>query len=432
MKLLIEFTLFFLVVFNAFLINKRDFRLALVSSLFYLFISDYLLYKVGYGLGELSVGKLYIELVFILLLVFFLNTLMKQHFKLDIVNSPYVLLLPLSLTFFAIGAFNNGIVQAVNGWRSIFLFVFFSWLIFIGLNSAERKVLFKVFLKTLVLICVLNSLYSIYEYLNFDGSYSNIWRYNLLLEAKVAQDSSFNERFLQYQLVRGESLRASGFFVSALASSFFTAFVAILITNVIVNTKFSYLHVVYVGILILLLLSMYFSQVRTSIVLYIFALTFSFSSKFKRLSPSLFLVYIFTLPLIFFVLAILNQSSLDASSAGRILQYNYLFSNFSILGQGLGGNVGKFDSFYIYTYADLGLGAVLLLLFFYSLYKKIPVSYGQSSRYERDGMPILQSAFIAFFPVLSVQHVAGSLYYFSVLFLLAALVMDNKEYIKNR
>ena len=148
--------------------------------------------------------------------------------------------------------------------------------------------------------------------------------------------------------------------------------------------------------------------------------------KGKSFSNRAFFIYVLIVPVIIFLVGVLSQSILDASSAGRILQYQYLMSNLSILGEGLGANVGKFDSFYIYSFVDLGLMACALLGLFISWFKYFPLRKGRYFTLESKGYPMLQMSYVIFFPVLAVQHVASSLYYFSIVLFASLICKANK------
>lgn len=70
------------------------------------------------------------------------------------------------------------------------------------------------------------------------------------------------------------------------------------------------------------------------------------------------------IPAFILSLGVYFETYLDASSAGRIVQYKFLIDDFTFMGSGLGANISKFDSFYIYMLLDLGIGFFYLLLDF--------------------------------------------------------------------
>lgn len=419
--------LFFLCMFclNFYLIGRGKLTFLIVSSVIYLFISDYVFYILGYGIGEFSIGKLYIELLFISLFLFFIIELSFNNLKLNPSDLKMLLFLVFSLVLLAYGAFLNGVMNAVNGWRSIFLYIFLSWLTV--RNIYDPDALIRTFLVTITAVAFINSIFSIYEYYTFSGDYTSVWRYDLLLEAKTIKNSEFDEHFLQYQLVRGEKLRSSGFFVSALSSGFFTALAAIILTNSIINNKLGIKSIMLVFLLLCFLVSMYTSQVRTAYIIYFLAIIIALFFKNKKFHLKYFYLYVLGIPVFILLAGIVMQSSLDASSAGRILQYKFLFENVSLLGQGLGANVGRFDSFYVYSFIELGFFAIILFLFFVSWFNFFPIRGAEHLNLESNGYPLLQAIFVTFFPVLAVQHIASSLYYFIITILVLLITKCAKK-----
>ncbi|MFT6842906.1 MAG: hypothetical protein ACJASR_001679 [Psychroserpens sp.] len=425
MKSAIEilFLLSFLVSFYT--LGRKSLSYILVSSIIYLLFSDYIFYKLGYKLGEISFGKLFIDINFLILFSFYALEFISGAGKVKKFDLLFLGSLFFSILLLIYGAANNGFVAAVNGWRSLYLFIFMGWLI--AFLSKQPNNLLKTTFNTVILVCLINSIYSIYEYVFFNGNYTDLWRYNLLLEAKQSNNADYIERFLQYQVMRGSELRSSGFFVSTLASGFFSALASILVTNRIINYKLNFSSICYGAILFLFLLSIYVSQVRTAFVIYFLALLLAYLSKFYRINKTCFVAYVFCLPFLVLTAGVIFKGSLDASSVGRIFQYQSLLNDFSVLGAGLGGHVGKFDSFYIYSFVDLGVFSILLFWLFIKYYDYLPISKFDYLTTEGKNIPIIQGAYLTFFPVLTVQHVASSLYYFSIIILVSLISKEHIE-----
>ena len=299
------------------------------------------------------------------------------------------------------------------------------WLI--ALFAEKPKDLIKTAIITITVICLLNSVYAVYEYFNFDGNFTKIWRYDLLLEAKLSNDADFQEHFMEYQLTRGGKLRSSGFFVSALASGFFTALASILVTNKLINDKLDSSSIWYGLILILFLISVYVSQVRTALVIYFLTLLFAYIASSYRIKKKQFVTYVFCVPLFILFAGLIFIDYLDPSSLSRVIQYQSLATDFSILGAGLGKHVGKFDSFYIYSVIDLGIFSIFLFWLFVKYFDFLPIKKSECLFLETKNIPIVQSAYLTFFPILAVQHVASSLYYFSIIMLVSFISREYKQ-----
>jgi hypothetical protein len=425
MKLGLEllFTLSFFISFYT--LGRKNLYYILISAIVYTFFADYIFYKAGYKIGEISIGKLFIDINFLILFSFFI---LQQSFgreKIGKFNFLFFLCLLFSLFLLIYGATVNGIVAAVNGWRSIFLFIFMGWLI--ALFTKRPIDLLRAAIVTIIIVCFINSIYSIYEYFTFDGNFTENWRYDLLLEAKLSNNADFKSHFMEYQLTRGSELRSSGFFASALASGYFTALASILVTNRIINYRLDLSSICYVIILFLFLVSMYVSQVRTAFIIYFLTLLFAYLLSSYRIKKIFFVIYVLCIPFLILFTGLIFVNYLDPSSLSRIMQYQSLATNFSLLGAGLGGHVGKFDSFYIYSIVDLGVFSILLLLLFIKYFEFLPISKSNFLSLETKKIPIIQSTYLTVFPVFAVQHVASSLYYLLIIMLISLISREYKN-----
>ena len=183
-------------------------------------------------------------------------------------------------------------------------------------------------------ISLFNGVYSIYEYVTFNGSYENIWRYQSLLSSKMEVNSDYNEAQLAYQMVRDDNLRAAGFLVSALIAAYIYGFIAIhLICNILIFKKSR--RVFLDGMLLVAyIVFSYITQVRTSFLMVGIALLFIYSLRLVKSGKAKQAVAIgasVSLVTGLFVFLSSNVGVKDASSLGRIDQYNTFFSNLTLL-----------------------------------------------------------------------------------------------------
>ena len=269
-----------------------------------------------------------------------------------------------------------------------------------------------------MILTLFNGVYSIYEYLTFNGNYENIWRYQSLLNSKMEVNSNYNEAQLAYQMVRDDNLRAAGFLVSALIAAYIYGFIAIhLICNILIFKKSK--RVFLDGMLLFAyIVFSYITQVRTSFLMVIIALLFIYSLKLVKSGKAKQALAIGASVLLvtgLFAFLSSNVGVKDASSLGRIAQYNTFFSNLTLLGGGLGSYPRSFDSFYIYSILELG---VFSLLLYFTLFRMSVSRKKPSLEQKRFGIYTLLQ-FSLFLFVCSFQHISGSMYYFLIVFLLS-------------
>ena len=370
--------------------------------IFYNAVNDYLFYTMGYLAGQGAIYKAFNELLLVGLFVFFFTVKFKQRdlkFSVDT-----LVILSVSVLCLMIGILNNGFSNAFTDWRDIFLYLIIL-LLFRDLGYL-RKLSLRNLENFLIVLALISTLFACYEYVNYDGNYASIWRYELLLQAKIQQSEDFLEHFVSYQLVRGNNLRASAFFVSALEFAFFLSVAAIFIVrrikeeNKINNTLFL------CGCLLLLLCGMYVSQVRTSMIVFFIFIAVMSLSYFMEVKKSFVKSLLYFFPTLVLIILVLFHNYLDTSTAGRYFQYlDVLTSSSSIIPQGLGTFRQKYDSYFLYLISNMGVFGVGILFFIFR---------GITKAIDRSDLTV--SILIMTVPfVMTMQHVAGTFYYIVIL-----------------
>ncbi|MDR8363978.1 hypothetical protein [Pseudomonas sp. JL3] len=406
--------------------NKKLFLSFYVT---YIFFYDYINYYLGLAFGaDVIVFKLGTE-------IFLLSALLKifLHGRMSVQAIKPLLACALLVAVAAIIGLNKGYnpKSIYIDFRSAHLPIIFSIVLIEA--GGIKGVKFEHVFKTVVLLTLFNGVYSIYEYMAFNGNYENIWRYQSLLNSKMEVNSDYNEAQLAYQMVRDDNLRAAGFLVSALIAAYIYGFIAIhLICNILVFKKSR--RVFLDGMLLVAyIVFSYITQVRTSFLMVGIALLFIYSLKLVKSGKAKQAVAIgasVSLVTGLFVFLSSNVGVKDASSLGRIAQYNTFFSDLTLLGGGLGSYPRSFDSFYIYSILELG---VFSLILYYTLFRMSVTRKNPSLEQKRFGIYTLLQ-FSLFLFVCSFQHISGSMYYFLIVFLLSYnhLSTERKEhYLKN-
>lgn len=414
MKFLFELLFLAVLLQNAVLISKKNYHFLVASLVFYLMFSDYILLRSGYDLGELSFAKIYVELVFVE--VFILSLIRNQGKFFD--QKRFIFLLLLSLLLLVVGATGNGVVPAVSAWRNLFLYILISEMI---VYDSKEKLPLNTFISALVFFTFANGVAAILQYVNYGGNIENTWRYELIQASWEHSNIKHHERFMNYQIEREGDLRASGYMSSALLFGFVAAFAVVMSFFKLHQAKTLALKAMWLAVGATLLVSVYVSQVRTAFFIVAFSIMYSkFSGSIKskeRLGVIVFLMA----PVVVIMGGYLFSAYMDQSVQGRVVQYNELFSGFSIFGDGLGANVGRFDSFYIYAIRDVGIFALAPILYLLYLVKNIEYPMAFPSTSSRKIFYTMVASVLTISSVMAVQHVAGSLFYFAVVFMLCSL-----------
>ena len=175
-------------------------------------------------------------------------------------------------------------------------------------------------------------LYGFYEYIVFDGTVSSIWRYEFLLQAKRELNPDFLDHKVLYQVLRDGSIRVASIFISALDWAFYLATFGILIFIMILKLRNFY----FIPLFIVILFSLYISQVRTGFILLSLAIAIYFliNSRIKIIRRLSF--YVPFIAIIGTFLIMLTGSSLnDTSTLGRLVQHFQLITEFTVFGSGM-------------------------------------------------------------------------------------------------
>ena len=425
---LLSLCLLIFCVFN--LVNKKITKPILIIISYYVF-EDYVSFFAGYRIGEISVWKLFLDILFVLLFIylfFIYLTKVNSQRKTTKREAAYYSFVLISIALIPVGFFNNGFVLSVTGWRAIFLPIFLAeGLLLISRNRNDIKGDMHRLISCIIIFAAINSAASIWQYIYYDGDYTSVWRFDLLLEAKLASNHNFLEHFMQYQIERGGKLRASGFMVSALAASYFCAFGALLtLYKLYAERQKNHVKLFFILIFLLLVGGVYVSQVRTSLIILILFPFINYAVNTVKFKTSAILTFITVMLIFVAVLGLVFQGGLEASALGRIDQYRILFTEVSFLGKGLGSYLSTFDSYYIHVFMVLGVFGILPNLYF--LTKVIKVTRVIREDGQNGHLKVSLVLSIIMFLVFFVQHTASSLYYFiSLLVLFGAASYNSKS-----
>ncbi|AMO66976.1 hypothetical protein [Zhongshania aliphaticivorans] len=412
MIFLIELVFLFLLAINLYFISRRKYSFTLFCVPLYLVFSDYLLFFSGYGLGEVSVAKIFVELVFVQV---FLCYLFRRGGRLT--GQGFVLFLFVASALLLVwGAGQNGFVSAVNGWRSIFLYIFLAEMI---VHDAGDKLSLNAFVNGIIFVCVANGLIAIYQYYSYDGNIESTWRYELIQASWEYSQIEWHERFMSYQLERDEKLRASGLMNSALLFGFVASLAFVLCVRGFLVFKSKGARFAFILAGGVLILSVHVSQVRTAIFVIVFSALYA--SYFDRIkSKAVFGVAAFLLaPIFILFVGYFFSALLDSSAQGRVLQYYDAISSVSLMGEGLGKYVGRFDSFYVYSFRELGVFSILPIWYLVRAISRVNYDvHRQMKKNDKRAFSLMMALILSLSSVMAVQHTAGSVFYFCIVFLL--------------
>lgn len=330
---------------------------------------------------------------------------------------PLLLALWLVLYGLAVGLMAQGTLSdELKAIRSIFTPLLFYYAIreTLTLNKKQFANIIRFYFMTGVVICAM----AIYQYVTFDGDYTNVWRYDPLLDAKLEQNEFFAERFMQYQIVRNDNLRSSGVFYSALEFSYFAGFFALLSFVYMIKEYRVGFRLMYFMLMVFLIGGCYVSGTRSSFLFLGFGSLMSLWVAITRFNSSEVLYGITALAcLTTFGFIALNPDVMDASVLGRLDQYRYLVNNYSLLGNGYSSKT--FDSFYIYLTNSVGVMAVA---FFIILHRTFNIGKTESQTPQTGTICAIffPAAGMAILYLMSFQFFAGSFIYKTYFILLAA------------
>ncbi|ATM74544.1 hypothetical protein CRN79_01205 [Serratia fonticola] len=393
--------------------NRTAVRSILIGVLVvYLFMYDYVNYYLGVISGtEIIIYKLGVEFILLsaLFKMFFSRKISRPSFKYLMIVSLIVLI---SAIFGLVGGATAKSVY--TDFRDIFSSIFLAILLVITSKNPEAEL--SVFIKVFFVMATINGVVAVHEYITYTGNYESLWRYQSLLDSKLRVNDSYNTGQLIYQIVRDDNLRASGFLISALIASYVYGFFLVKIICDIIILKKKNNMMFNIFYFLLYLLFSYVTMVRTGVLMVVIAfviiLIFKLisSDKLRKISAIIFSLSLVSL--LFLYLSSDFEFSKDASSQGRLLQYITFFNDFTPLGRGLGSYPGAFDSYYIYTLLELGIGAIIFIFVLISLATSVAKNDEAVSNQMNKRLRLCVLVQLAIFLfVCSFQHIAGSVYY---------------------
>lgn len=422
---MIQLLILFLSVATALLVFTKKYKLIPIYMLFvFLFTIDYANYylKIDSSLSGYLV-KMYTEILFVFTTLYFIASSLKSN-KTNKIAFYTLLFLVLTL---AIGINKNGALSAILDWKSSILPIALPLLLIYSKIVDSNTI--KKLMGFVCLLTLLNTTIALFQYSTFNGDPQSSWRYDFLVNARQNNETENEERFVTYQIVRNDKLRASGIFVSALQYSYLAAFSAFYIFLQILSVKKNkfVLYLGYSTLLLTFILGMLASQVRASFIIFLVAIaTYYTCTKRSPTGITLLTKRALTLILVNYsilllTLFIFGADSLDASAAGRAPQYLKAISEFSIIGAGLGKYRGQFDSDLVYGSLTLGLIFLFIPLLFVTMLRK---TSSKQALYSDENAYTVTLAFCIATSVATVslfQHLSGTvLYYVTWLLLIAS------------
>lgn len=412
---MIQFLILFLSIATASLVFTKKYKIIPLYMLFvFLFTLDYANYylRIDSSLSGYLV-KMYSEILLVFTAIYFIKSLTSNRTKKIVFYS---------LLFFAatliIGISKNGALNAILDWRSSILPIALPLLLIyskiINIKTAKKLIGF------VCLLTLLNTTIALYQYATFNGDPQSSWRYDFLVDARQNNETENEERFVSYQIVRNDNLRASGIFVSALQYSYlaaFSAFYIFLQMLAVKRNKFVF-YLGYSSLIFVFILGMLASQVRASLIILAVAIaTYLICTKRKPNGIQLLPKRALTLVLINYSILLLTlfvfgADTLDTSAVGRVPQYIKAISEFSIFGAGLGRYRGQFDSDLVYGSLTLG---VMFLFIPYLFVRTFNKAFSKPALYSDGNAHIVTLAFCIATSAATVslfQHISGSALYF--------------------
>lgn len=429
---MIQVIIFILSTMVAALVFSRKYKiLPIFALILFLFTIDYTNYyfNIDSSISGYLV-KIYIEILFVFASLKYVTRVAKGK-----KTKKYILsILLLAIAFLVIGMAKNGALNAILDWRTSILPVALAFLL-VHSNILDSRTTRRA-IEFFCVLTILNSILAIYQYNAFDGNAESSWRYNFLVEARQNNESNTEERFVNYQIVRDDKLRASGIFVSALQYSYIAAMAAfyLLLKLFLEQRKKLIIRAVYTAAFLVLFAGVIVSQVRASLIILAICIAafFFFVKRSKHTivfstKKSVALI-IFSYALILFVLFFFGGDALDDSAAGRVPQYLKAISEFTVLGAGLGKYKGQFDSYFVYGTMTFGIAFFIIPLIYARLFSS---AFSLAPRLPENEIIIIfafgisiSAAIISLF-----QHLSGSIYYYMtwILLVISAYSVKHKS-----
>jgi hypothetical protein len=268
-------------------------------------------------------------------------------------------ILVLSALGFAVGSTRSGLGEGIQQWRRYFVPILLAMLL--ASSGIAKRVSARTLMRLLLSIACLMSVYAIYENLTFSGDFTKLWYYDFVAQAKESINT--DARLLQYQFMRGDELRATGFFISAIEYSLFNA-LALTYAVISIYTTRGFSRRFYFSLISILLAGgEIVANVRIGWIVFAIAVLcaaqvhFFGTRSFRKLAIAPVVILLLS-----FALIVVNKADLDASSVGRLAQYASVPSAFRLEGYGLGAitNNGETykDSWYISVLMVFGIASI--------------------------------------------------------------------------
>jgi len=404
-------------------LNKQNILAS--SILLYLISYDFLFFNLEDIFNtKLFIFKTYFELIGLSMLTayfFYVTKFFKFHKTIVIV---------LGFVFFSIVysmILNKDIVAIVKDFRLFFLPIlislFFYYLKIFQLINIRRLIIFYIFISIMLI------LYGFYEYIVFDGTVDSIWRYEFLLQAKKDLNPDYLDHRVLYQVLRDGSIRVASIFISALDYSFYLATFGILIFIMILKLR----NIYFIPLFIIILFSLYISQVRTGFILLFLGIVIYFliNSKIKIIYLLSFCVPVIAIIGTFLVMLTGNSLN-DTSTLARLVQHYQLINEFTVFGSGMGKYAFSFDSLYIYVFLTYGVFSILFFYIQYWIINKLIIVNNNIRKINFNRYEIVLVQFMIVYHLVSLylfafQHTLGSPTFF-ILYFFSFIVLSKANY----
>jgi hypothetical protein len=268
-------------------------------------------------------------------------------------------ILVLSMLGFAVGAARSGLGEGIQQWRRYFVPILLALLL--ASSGVSQKTSPRTLIRLLLAISCTMAIVAIYENWTFSGDFTKLWYYDFVAQAKESINT--DAHLLQYQFMRGDELRSTGFFISAIEYSLFNAFALTYAIISIYTARNFPSRMGFMLISALLAWGEIVANVRIGWV--VCALALSSVAQIQAFRTRSFIklsILPLTVLVLSFALIIVNKADLDASSVGRLAQYASVPATFKLQGYGLGAitNDGETykDSWYISVLMVYGIAAI--------------------------------------------------------------------------
>lgn len=286
----------------------------------------------------------------------------NQHNRLSLSSDTariVCVMLVLSALGFAVGLTRSGLGEAIQQWRRYFVPILLA--VLLTSSGLARRASARTLMRLLLSMACVMSVYAIYENLTFSGDFTKLWYYDFVAQAKESINT--DTHLLQYQFMRGDELRATGFFISAIEYSLFNA-LALTYAVISIYTSRSFSGRLHFSLISILLAGgEIVANVRIGWIVFAVALLcatqvhFFGTRSFRKLAIAPVVILLLS-----FALIIVSKADLDASSVGRLAQYASVPSAFRPEGYGLGAitNNGETykDSWYISVLMVFGIASI--------------------------------------------------------------------------